>query len=176
MAKSKRGSDANLFSISGASDALSRSRRTITRALSGIAPDAVRSGLKLWRMQRIIDAVNTRTQAPILTTRQGGVLTGIDAETELAFQAHDAAFDAMAKLPTLAGRRRAARGLAPLAKEALELMRERDAGAGLHPEHVALKGERVFQLIMLGVRGPCKWSQNEAWHCYNPPSADDEAA
>jgi hypothetical protein len=67
----KRGSDENLFSVSGAADALDRSRRTVAKALKGIPPDAVRSGLSLWRMQTIIHAVNTRTQAPI-TPRTGG--------------------------------------------------------------------------------------------------------
>jgi phage terminase Nu1 subunit (DNA packaging protein) len=66
--KLKRGSDENLFSISGASDALQRSRRTITKAMKGIKPDAIRSGLSLWRMATFIEMVNTRTQAPLTVT------------------------------------------------------------------------------------------------------------
>jgi phage terminase Nu1 subunit (DNA packaging protein) len=66
--KPKRGSDENLFSISGASDALQRSRRTITKAMKGIKPDAIRSGLSLWRMATFIEMVNTRTQAPLTVT------------------------------------------------------------------------------------------------------------
>jgi hypothetical protein len=41
-AKEKRGSDENLFSISGASEALGRTRRTITHALQGVKPDTIR--------------------------------------------------------------------------------------------------------------------------------------
>ncbi len=82
-AKLKRGSDANLFSVSGASEALDRSRRTITRALQGVKPDATRSGLKLWSMKRIVAAVNNNTQAPILGESVSGekVMSGrLDAD------------------------------------------------------------------------------------------------
>jgi hypothetical protein len=68
MTKQKRtvrGSADDLFSISGASVALSRSRRLIAKAMLGEKPDAVRSGLKLWKMARIIANVNSRTQAPL---------------------------------------------------------------------------------------------------------------
>jgi phage terminase Nu1 subunit (DNA packaging protein) len=61
----KRGSDADLFSISGAHVALNRARRTVERALHGIPPAEVRSGLKLWHMRDIVDAINTRTNAPL---------------------------------------------------------------------------------------------------------------
>jgi hypothetical protein len=82
MAKSRRGSDENLFSISGASEALGRSRRTITRALNGVKPDAVRSGLALWRMQVIIENVNEKTQAPILPTGTAGEHTQLANDAE----------------------------------------------------------------------------------------------
>ena len=47
---SKRVSDENLFSVKAAADALGRSRRTVTRAMDGVPADAVRKGVKLWRM------------------------------------------------------------------------------------------------------------------------------
>ena len=65
MTKSKRGSDGTLFSISGASEVLSRSRRTITRALKNIRPDEIRSGLALWDLKTIISAIDRNTAAPI---------------------------------------------------------------------------------------------------------------
>jgi hypothetical protein len=67
-------SENHLFSISGAAEALGRTRRTITHALQGTKPDAIRSGLKLWSMKRIIAAVNANTQAPILTSVSNGGL------------------------------------------------------------------------------------------------------
>jgi hypothetical protein len=135
MTKAKRGSDENLFSVSGAADALNRSRRTVAKALAGVKPDAVRSGLALWRMSRIIEAVNTRTEAPLFTRSRNGnaVLTGLAAEAALAFEKFDLAYDEMVELPTLEARRTAASALAALAKEALSLMRDRDeSGGSLH--------------------------------------------
>jgi hypothetical protein len=174
MAKSKRGSDENLFSVSGASEALGRARRTITRALSGIKPDAVRHGLSLWKMQTVIRAVNERTEAPLLTTARNPGLTGSAAATEQAFQRYDAAYDAMVKLKTVAARRGAAHKTEPLAREALELMRERDTQNGLHPEHIELKSAKVLQLMTLGLQEPCSWSSSQAWACYNPSSDEQD--
>ena len=177
MAKPARGSSENLFSISAASDALKRSRRTITKALASVKPAAVRSGLKLWRMADIIDAVNRNTQVPILTTaRQGNeVLSGIAAETFFAFERYDAAMKAMESLPTLAERRKAAHALEPIVREALDLMRQRDVDAGLHPEHVELKNDRVLLLMVRGLEGACEWTSGEAWACLDP-GEDDAAA
>ena len=98
MAKSKRGSDENLFSITGASEALGRSRRTITRALKNVKPDTVRSGLALWRMQVIIENVNTQTQAPILSAGTAGEQTQLANDAEEAFAAFDASMEALTNL------------------------------------------------------------------------------
>jgi hypothetical protein len=182
MAKSARGSSEDLFSISAAADALDRTRRTVTRALEGVKPDKVQSGLKLWRMKRIIEAVNSNTQAPIMTRHRTGnngevtVLRGVAAETEEAFERYHAAEDAMRALPTLAARRKAAAEVALLAKEALSLMHDRDVEADLHPEHVELKNQAVTLLIVKGLEGPCEWSHSEAWDAFNGPDAEDEAA
>ena len=164
MAKSARGSSEDLFSISGGSEALSSARRTIAKALAGVKPDAVRNGLKLWRMRTIIENVNRRTEAPILTTAttSGSVLTGVAADTERAFRRYDAAYDAMCALPSLAARRAAAHQLEPLLREALSLMHDRDVECDLHPEHIELKNDRVRQLMTLGLEGPCEWSHSQA--------------
>jgi hypothetical protein len=176
--RSRRGSDENLFSISGASEILSRSRRTITRALAGVPADAVQHGLKLWRMQRIVEAVNKNTQAPILTAAQhgGGVLTGVAAEAHLAFERYDAAYDAMSKLVTIEERRAAAHEVAALARESLNLMRERDIGCGLHEEHVDLRGDRVRLLMVRGLEDCCGWTSLQAWACLDPPDEEDGKA
>jgi hypothetical protein len=181
MAKSKRGSSENLFSISAASTALNRARRTISRAMDGVAPDAVRHGLKLWRMQKIVDNVNRKTQAPILETVQAGstVLTGLAAQTVLAFQAYDRAQAKLEGLESVEARRAFARAeLGPLCREAISLMRQRDQDSGLHEEHVSLRGDRIYALMVRGIEGPCNWTSSEAWSVLDQGDDDqgDEAA
>jgi hypothetical protein len=102
-AKVKRGSDAPLFSISGASEALSRSRRTITHALANVRPAKIVSGLKLWHMRDVVAAVNANTQAPILTGN-GSSQSGYIAELEADFKAFDVGFAKLEAEPDLARR------------------------------------------------------------------------
>jgi hypothetical protein len=148
MTKSKRGSDGTLFSISGASEVLSRSRRTITRALKNIRPDEIRSGLALWDLKTIISAIDRNTAAPINDPRSmANEVIVLAAEATSAFGRYDEAYGAMLKLKTVAARRNAAHALQPLVKEAIELMQERDTADDLHPEHVELRSMNVFRLI-----------------------------
>jgi hypothetical protein len=181
MAISTRQSSENLFSISAASEILRRSRRTIAHALQGVRPSAIKSGLKLWTMQTIIDAVNNNTQAPILTKHRDGngsvvVMTGVAAETEAAFERYHAAEAAMCALPTLAARRGAAHELVLIAKEALELMHDRDVEADLHPEHLELKNQAVTLLVIRGLESACEWPHSQAWDCFNGPDVEDGEA
>jgi hypothetical protein len=180
VAKSKRGSSENLFSISGASEALNRSRRTITRAMANIPADKIESGLKLWTMAKIVAAVNANTQAPILTTARNGseVLTGLAAETHIAFEAYHAAEDRLTKLPTVEERRAAAPEVAALARAGLDLMRQRDTDSNLHPEHVNLRNDTLRLLVVRGLESLCEWTHVEAWACVDPclDDEDEEAA
>lgn len=172
MAKSKRGSDENLFSISGAAKALGRARRTITRALKGIKPDVVRSGLSLWRMQTIINAVNTRTQAPILSPGDD------EAEQRFRelFEQYDADFAAVKQLPTVAARRAAMKALAPLVRDMLEAYSERDTQSGLHEDHVLLRGDRMLHLLALNAEYEAQldWTHREIWRVLNSAFFDEE--
>jgi hypothetical protein len=175
---SKRVSDENLFSVNAAADALGRTRRTVTRAMDGVPANAVRKGVKLWRMRTIVAMINQRTQAPITTRSSNGseVLVGLAAEAEIAFQKYDAAYAALKALPTLQARRAAARKLQPLFAEAISLMRERDKEL-LHPEHADLKSDKCAFLMCRNVEGPCQWSLDEAWAAMYPDhGADEEAA
>jgi phage terminase Nu1 subunit (DNA packaging protein) len=58
---------ADAFSITGASDVLSRATRTISKALqrSGAKPSVVDHGVKKWRLAVIIDALDKHSEAPI---------------------------------------------------------------------------------------------------------------
>ena len=167
MAISKRGSDEDLFSISGASEALGRARRTISHAMKGVAPDALRHGLSLWRMQKIIEMVNTRTKAPILTTNTEGALTQLCADASEAFQEFDNAWEQLMKLKTLAARRAATRKLVPLLKTVCETMLSRDLADNLHPEHAELRSQSVYRLSLRGFEHHCQWSPNETWDVFN---------
>ena len=175
--RNPRGSDENLFSINGAALAISRSRRTIAKALDGVLPDAIRHGLPVWRMRVIIDNLNNNTQAPLFNkvVQQGSeVLTGVAAQCALAFQDHDAAYDAMTALPALVERRAAAPKVAALAREALDLMERRDTESGLHEEHVQLRGDKIRLLLVRGLGSPCGWSFDQAWHCLVNQGEDDD--
>lgn len=166
MANSKRGSAENLFSISGASEALGRSRRTITRALQGVAADTTRHGLKLWKMARIVEAVNTRTAVPILAAVENDELRHLFTEL-------DAADTAMCRIESVEGRRAYAReALLPLLREVDEAMRA-DGRAFGEPEMVTdLRCDAHLQVFLVSglgrdATGGCDWTPAEAWGAYN---------
>ena len=165
-------------SISGARDELSRSRRTVAKALADVPADAVRSGLKLWKTSKIIAAIDANTRAPITVkpVRQGDqVLTGVAAQCAMAFQEYHDAEDAMTKLPTVDERRAFAREeLWPMGMEALALMKERDTACHLHEEHVQLRHDAVWRLMLRGVEIACEWTSLQAMEVLDPDP--DEAA
>lgn len=181
-AKVKRGSDENLFSISGAADALNRARRTIERALQGVPAAEVRSGLKLWAMSTIVRCLDERAQAPItkpfITNGRNGepqVLVGVAAQCAIAFERYDKAQDKLQAIKTIEARRTFVRAeLGPICREAIELMRQRDTANGLHEEHVQLRGEQIYRLMVRDVEGPCDWTDEQAWGVLDPPRPGDD--
>jgi hypothetical protein len=171
--KPKRGSDQDLFSISGASVALNRTRRTVSRAMHNIKPEVTRSGLGLWRMQTIVDALN-RSQVPILTNK--GDTSRLAAEASTAYAEYEAAAEAMEALKTVAARRAAAHKLVPLVDAVVATMRSRDVHDGLHPEHAALRANAVWRLALKCCQLHCNWPNSEVWHAFNHEAEDEEAA
>jgi hypothetical protein len=173
-AKEKRGSDENLFSISGASEALGRTRRTITHALQGVKPDAIRSGLKLWSLKRIIAAVNENTRAPILTSTT-------DSGLRAMFDQLNAADTEMRAISSLEARRAFAKKiLLPLLHE-VDLAMRRDGRANGELETLTdLRCDqhlRVFLVAGLGpdATGGCDWSPSECWNAYHASYDGDES-
>ena len=81
---------------------MQRSRRTISKAMKNVTPDAVRSGLSLWKIGKIIEMVNTRTEAPVLPTGTAGEQTQLARNASEAFAEFDDAWEALTKLRTLA--------------------------------------------------------------------------
>jgi hypothetical protein len=171
--KSKRGSDENLFSVNGASEALGRSRRTISRALKNVKPDTIRSGLALWRMQVIVENVNAKTQAPILPTGTAGEQSQLMLDATEAFAEFDSAWDALKQLKTLAARRAAAHKMVPLLNAVTETMEQRDLADDLHPEHASLRAQNVWRLCLRGFQHHCNWTGSETWHVFNPETELD---
>ena len=173
-----RKSSPDLFSISAASDALSRSRRTVTRALRGIQPEVVQSGLAKWSMKTIISAIDRKTQAPINNPHSMSTEVGeLDSECKAAFVLFDAAFEAMIAAESLATRRALAPKIGPLLRDALELMQERDLADGLHEEHAALRTERIYSLTLHTMERKCDWRGTmTAFNILNAAESAEEAA
>jgi hypothetical protein len=161
--------NADHFSISGASDALQRTRRTITRALWGTNPDSVDHGVAKWAMRTIIDCVNRRTQAPILNNNTRGAQSDLAIEAEEAFAEFDFAMDALIKLKTVEERRAAGRkmGKDGLLANVCSTMLARDLADGLDDEHAHLRSENVWRLCLQGFKLHCEWTGLEAWPIFN---------
>ncbi len=173
-----RKSSPDLFSISAAADALSRSRRTVTRALRGIEPDVIQSGLAKWSMKTIISATDKNTQAPINhPLSMSSEVEELDRETKAAFALLDVAFEEMIAAKPLAKRRLLAHKIGPLLSEARELMRERDTADDLHEEHVSLRNERIYSFTLHIMERVCDWHGTmSAFNILNGPEVADEAA
>jgi hypothetical protein len=158
------------FSISGAADALQRTRRTITRALRGTKPDSVDHGTAKWAMRTIIDCVNRKTQAPILNNKTHGARSELAVEAEHAFAEFDLAMDNLIKLKTVEQRRVAGRkmGKDNLLANVCSTMLARDLADGLDDEHARLRSQNVYMLCMQGFKRECGWTGLEAWPIFNP--------
>ena len=153
-----RKSSPDLFSINAAAEALSRSRRTVSRALKNVKPDSVQSGLAKWSMKHIISAIDKNTQAPINDPRtMSDESNALDRETQAAFKLFDAPFDAMMNAKPLAKQREFAKQVGPLLVTALELMRERDTADGLHEEHVLLRANQIYVMTLKMMERACEW-------------------
>jgi hypothetical protein len=90
-----------MFSVNAASLLLERDRRTVTKALLGVKPDATVKGQARWSMRTIVDAlaVQERPAAAISTN------SGIDPALAADYAAFDLKFAAMEAAPTLEKRR-----------------------------------------------------------------------
>jgi hypothetical protein len=164
------------FSISGASEVLQRSRRTITRALRGVKPDSIdKGGIAKWALRTIVDCVNRKTQAPILNANSRGDQSELVAEADEAFKEFDVAMDNLTKLKTVEERRAAGRkmGKENLLATVCSTMLERDLADGLDDEHAHLRSQNVYMLCMQGFKLHCQWTGLEAWPIFNE-AGDDE--
>jgi hypothetical protein len=167
-AKPGRASGDALFSVNAASDVLRRTRRTITRALVDVRPDKIESGVKLWRLSRIITAINDHTFAPILSS--------VDGDLDGMFDEHFAAEARMRALPTLAERREAAQALIPEIIELDKMTRQSGIANGHESDVVHLRADQMLRLLARGIEGPCEWTHDQVWDLINAEYGEDEAA
>jgi hypothetical protein len=155
----------NHLSINAASELLERQRRTIRKALRGTPPDSFEKGQSRWRLATIIAALQ-KSGAPLIPPHQvsgNGEDDELARECTLAFERFDKAFSSLEQLPKLEQRRSRAVALGDMLADSVAKMRLRDEAAGLHPEHVHLKGQEVYRLTVWGFCAPCRWSREEAW-------------
>jgi hypothetical protein len=111
--------------------------------------------------------------APMTQPRHVGNGDDLTDQCDAAFKEFDRRFDEMKALPTLPARRAAAIKLYPLIEETIRKMKARDAADDLHPDHVDLRGDRIFFLVMIGFETPCSWTRTEVWEHLIPDEEDD---
>jgi hypothetical protein len=154
----------NHLSVNAASEMLERARRTIKRALRNTPPDSHERGQPRWRLPVIIQALQS-SGAPMTEPRpaSGGDDDRLERECGAAFAKFDAAVATMAKLPTLKHRRARAIELGDMAADCIAKMRARDESTDLHPQHIDLRSQEVYRLMLWGFLAPCQWSKDEVW-------------
>jgi hypothetical protein len=155
----------NHLSVNAASEMLERTRRTVKRALRNVPPDSHERGQPRWRLANIVKALEKSATPKTATYAYQGDSEDNELEQECAaaFTKFDKAVAAMEKLPTLERRRARSIELGDLADDCIAKMKARDESTDLHPQHVDLRGQEVYRLMMWGFCSPCEWSKSEVW-------------
>lgn len=162
----------NHLSVNAASEMLERTRRTVKRALRHVPPDSHERGQPRWRLPKIIEALQS-SGAPMTQPRHGGNVSDLNEQCNALFTQFDTAFDSLKALPTLPARREAAIKLYPAIERMMSAMRARDRADGLNEDYVSLRADRVFNLMLIGLEGPCEWTRAEVWAHLVPDDEDD---
>jgi hypothetical protein len=166
---------ADLFSINSAADILSRTRRTVTRALRGIpAADTNAAGMKRWRLKTIVTALNDHSGAPVLDSRTNGVTSHLAIEAEEAMQNFDSALDELLAMKTIATRRAVARRMPTLLNTVLASMRARDVADGMDDQFAGLRADNVRRLSFQLIKNRCGWTGDEVREIFDGEADDDD--
>lgn len=144
-----------LFSTNAAALMLERDRRTVTKAMLGIAPDSKVNGQARWKLRKFVDALAAQERPA------GGSGNSVAGASPPEYERFDRAFDAMKALPTLEKRRSAAIKMVPLITGMIQALRAGGRHVGEEPEMTALRGDRVYQLALIGFQEPCSWSHEQ---------------
>jgi hypothetical protein len=148
------------FSTNAASLLLEKDRRTVTKAMLGVTPDAKVNGQARWRLRKFVDAL-----AALERPAAGGLGTAGANPPEYA--RFDEAFRAVTLLPTLPRRRAAAVETIPLLHAMMAALRLRGNEVGEDPDVTCLRADRVYQLALIGFQGPCEWNHEQVWKHLN---------
>jgi hypothetical protein len=146
-----------LFSTNAASLMLEKDRRTVTKAMLGVAPDGRERGQPRWKMSTIVGALEKHSRA-----NEGGG-NGTSPEMMEVYRRFDLAYDAMTALPTLEERRAAARKLAPMIAAMDRKSREHGRAIGAGDELTDLRADQVWRLTMRGFESVCEWSTEQVY-------------
>jgi hypothetical protein len=160
------------YSANAIAETFERDRGVVVRALRNTVPDAVVSGKPQWKIATASRALERHNRAKDAGSGHSGATTANPPE----YADYDRSFAALEALPTVEARREAAIKLMPLLHIMIAALRKQGHEVGQHPEHVNLRGDRVYQLMMLGFQRPCEWSHDEVWHKLNHVGFDDKAA
>jgi hypothetical protein len=149
-----------MFSVNAASLLLERDRRTVTKALLGVKPDATVKGQARWSMRTIVDALAAQ-ERPAASSDAGtgnSIAPGLAAD----YAAFDLKFAAMEAAPTLEKRRALAVKLGPLVIGIDRQLRATGRANGVGDELADYRAQHIFRLTVIGFRQPCVWSYEKA--------------
>jgi hypothetical protein len=149
-----------MFSVNAASLLLERDRRTVTKALLGVKPDATVKGQARWSMRTIVDALAAQ-ERPAASSDAGtgnSIAPGLAAD----YAAFDLKFAAMEAAPTLEKRRALAVKLGPLVIGIDRQLRATGRANGVGDELADYRAQHIFRLTVIGFQQPCVWSYEKA--------------
>jgi hypothetical protein len=135
---------------------LEKDRRTITKAMLGIAPDTKVNGQSRWRLRKIVDALAAQERPAA-----GSNSAAIDPDLAKAYAQFDAAFAAMEAAPSLEMRRAMAVKAAPLIADIDRQLRAHGRAIGVGDELADYRALEIWRLTLLGFEKPCGWSRSE---------------
>jgi hypothetical protein len=148
------------YSANQLAEMLEKDRGTIVRSLRNVSPDAeTTKGRPTWKLATAARALEKHNRAQDGGSGNSGAAVANPPE----YAAYDRAFDKLEALPTLPARRKAAIAIMPMLHGMIAALRKQGHEVSQHPEHVELRGDRVYQLMMLGFQGPCEWTHDQVW-------------
>jgi hypothetical protein len=160
-----------LFSVNALAELLELDRQTVVRALRGTPADGKERGQPRYKMKTAVTAMERHSGSDGNGQSNGN--SG-NAPNPPEYSQFDTAFAALEALPTLPARRKAAIAIMPKLHAMIAALVVQGRDGDEHPQHTQLRGERVYQLMMLGFQSPCQWSHDEVWHHLNSVGFDED--
>ena len=158
------------FSINAAAEILERDRRTITKALRNVEPDAHERGQRRWRLPKIIKALET--SAPMTKQRYNSGVDNVhsdlaadlenDRRTLFLFDDFNRAFERMEAEPSFTKRRQMAISFAPtMIKTCVERYRAHCHAADCFIDADIRARDCMWGHLLELFEKPCAWTCDE---------------